>query len=134
MSQGNSMKDRVKEARKALNLTQAEFAERLGFTKSTISQWESGINQIPLATIGLVCSTFGISKAYLVNGDGEMFTDAKTSSPLDLLAREYGLSEDDRMVIEAYCRMPPRHRKAIQGFMDSARGRSSMDDEAYSKT
>lgn len=33
---------RIKELRQAANLTQAKFAEYMGVTQSTVSQWEAG--------------------------------------------------------------------------------------------
>ncbi|MBI2061184.1 MAG: helix-turn-helix transcriptional regulator [Nitrospirae bacterium] len=36
---------RVRQIRKRLGLTQAELAERLGTTRTTISRWEAGIRQ-----------------------------------------------------------------------------------------
>lgn len=34
----------IRELRKAAGLTQAKFAEAMGVTQSTVSQWESGVS------------------------------------------------------------------------------------------
>ena len=38
------LKDRIKKIRKALDLTQQEFADRIGVKRNTVGQWECGIN------------------------------------------------------------------------------------------
>ena len=45
------MNERIKKLRKALDLTQQEFADRLGVKRNTVGQWECGINNVTDATI-----------------------------------------------------------------------------------
>lgn len=67
------MKDRLKELRKALNLTQQKFADKLGVKQNTIAQYEMGRNDPSDAVIISICREFGVSENWLRNGEGEMF-------------------------------------------------------------
>lgn len=67
------MHDRIKALRDALNLTQQEFADRIGVKRSTIAKYEGGWN-IPLdAVISMICREFNVSERWLRTGEGEMF-------------------------------------------------------------
>ena len=67
------MHDRIKELRDALNLTQQEFADRIGVKRSTIAKYEGGWN-VPLdAVISMICREFNVSERWLRTGEGEMF-------------------------------------------------------------
>ena len=67
------MEERLKELRKSLNLTQQEFADKIGVKRNTIAQYESGRNAPIDAVITLICRTYGVSEAWLRTGEGEMF-------------------------------------------------------------
>jgi len=67
------MKDRLKNLRIALNLTQGEFGKRLGMTDASISHMESGRTAINNQNINLICLTFGVNEAWLRGGIGDMF-------------------------------------------------------------
>lgn len=71
------MKDRLRELRKTLKLTQAEFAEKLGHDSgNTISMVERGDSRLTDANIKLICFTFDVSENWLRTGEGEMFTNS----------------------------------------------------------
>lgn len=67
------MKDRIKEARKALGKKQKEFAEAMHLAPNYISLIESGKNEVSDKFIFKVCETFGISENWIRTGEGEMF-------------------------------------------------------------
>lgn len=67
------MGTRVKAIRKALGLTQQEFADRLGIQRSTIAQYEIGRNEPAAAVISLICREYGVDEVWLRTGVGEMF-------------------------------------------------------------
>lgn len=67
------MKDRLKELRKALHLTQQKLADKLGVKQNTIAQYEMGRNEPSDAVIVSICREFGVSKDWLRNGNGDMF-------------------------------------------------------------
>ena len=67
------MKDRIKTIRKELNLTQQQFADKLGVRRNTVAQWETGVNQITEQTIKAICTLFDVSEDWLKEGTGDIF-------------------------------------------------------------
>lgn len=67
------MKGRIKELRKHVGLTQAEFGERLGIKQNTVAQYEIGRNMPTDTVVELLCREFGVNETWLRTGEGEMF-------------------------------------------------------------
>ena len=59
--------------RKILDLTQQDFADRLGTTRNNIAGYEIGRRSPSVAVISLICREFNVSEAWLRTGEGEMF-------------------------------------------------------------
>jgi len=67
------MNTRIKEVRKALNLTQAKLAEALRKTNNYIYLMEKGANPVTDNVIYDVCRIYNVNEAWLRTGKGEMF-------------------------------------------------------------
>lgn len=67
------MNDRIKKLRKALDLTQQKFADKLGVKRNTVGQWEIGRNEPTDAIILSICREFNVNEEWLRNGIGDMF-------------------------------------------------------------
>lgn len=67
------MKDRIKELRKELHLSQEAFAARVGLSRNFISAVEAGQRNISDRTIRSICREYGVDDAWLRTGVGEMF-------------------------------------------------------------
>lgn len=67
------MNERLKLLRRELNITQQEFADRIGIKRSTMATYESGRNEPIDAVISLICREFDVNEDWLKTGDGEMF-------------------------------------------------------------
>lgn len=64
---------RIIELRKSLNLTQDEFAKKIGLSRNFIWMIEKG-DRIPSdRTISDICRTFGVDEIWLRDGIGEPF-------------------------------------------------------------
>lgn len=58
---------KIKQRRKALNLTQLQLAEKIGLTESSISRYESGkIATMPTSTVNKICSVLHIEPSELL--------------------------------------------------------------------
>ena len=76
------MKDRFKELREALSLTQQKFADRLDISRNFVAQIEMG-NKIPSErTIKDICREFKVNYEWLTDGTGEMFIQNKRKSEI----------------------------------------------------
>lgn len=69
----NCLKERIKDLRNSLKLTQQKFADRLGLKRQTIAAYEIG-NIVPSdSTLLLICKEFNVNEEWLRYGTGEMF-------------------------------------------------------------
>lgn len=76
------MKDRFKELREALSLTQQKFADRLDISRNFVAQIEMG-NKIPSErTIKDICREFKVNYEWLTEGTGDMFIQNKRKSEI----------------------------------------------------
>lgn len=73
------MNERIKLLRKALNLGQIKFANKLGYSYAAIQNWEKGKN-ISEASLNLIEKTFNVNPNWLRTGIGSMFLDEKEKS------------------------------------------------------
>lgn len=109
------MKDRIKKLRKSLDMTQQEFADRIGVKRNTIGQYEIGRNEPIDTVINLICREFGVNEEWLRTGNGEMFSPAPTDV-LDQLAQKYKLSNAAYIMIEKFVNLNPDKQAGLIDF------------------
>lgn len=67
--------DRIKKIRRELDLTQQEFADRIGIKRGGVANYEINRN-VPIdAVISLICKTFNVREEWLRTGNGEIFVE-----------------------------------------------------------
>ena len=69
------MGERVKELRKALGLSGEKFGEKIGLKRNSLSQIETGKNNLSEQNILSICREFNVNEDWLRYGTGEMFKD-----------------------------------------------------------
>ena len=79
------MNERLKELRKALNLTQQAFADAIGVKRNTVATYEIGRNEPIDAVIKLICDRFRVNEIWLRTGEGEMFVELSEDDELQQL-------------------------------------------------
>ncbi|MBX9136696.1 helix-turn-helix transcriptional regulator [Clostridium sp. K12(2020)] len=67
------MNKRLKILRTELDLSQAEFSNKLSIAQSTYAVLESGKTSLRDRHIKLICSTFNVNEEWLREGKGDMF-------------------------------------------------------------
>lgn len=67
------MNNRIRELRKALDLSQKEFAEKIGLKQNAISYMEKNGFTITEQNIKVICSQFNVNENWLRTGSGKMF-------------------------------------------------------------
>jgi transcriptional regulator with XRE-family HTH domain len=83
-----SVASRTKELRKALGLTQQEFADRLGITRAAVSKYDIDATDPSDAVISLICREFNVREAWLRTGEGEMLEIKPRAEELGELVRK----------------------------------------------
>ena len=98
---------RLKAIRKALGLTQREFAARTGLAYAVIRDNEQGLRSITDRTIRLICETCGVNERWFRFGDGSMFIDERLDdadrrrSIFDQFAAVFQLTPDKQVQLAA---------------------------------
>ncbi len=67
------MKDRIKSLRKSLDMTQQEFADKIGLKRNSVASYEIGKNYPMDTVIKSICREFNVNEEWLRTGEGEMF-------------------------------------------------------------
>lgn len=111
--------ERVKILRKELNLTLEKFCERLGVTKVAISNIEKGNRNLTEQMIKSICREYHVNYSWLVNGDGEMFSndDADLKERIDQIME--GESEFHKTLIKSIINLDDESLAVIQALIET---------------
>lgn len=110
--------ERIKMLRDHLGITQEEFSQKLGTTRNTITNYESGRREPMEATIKSICREFNVNYDWLKSGSGEMF-EALPETLIDELAMEFELDDLDRRIILGYLQLSENERAVIKKYIHS---------------
>lgn len=111
------MNERIKQLRKVLDLTQQEFADRIGMKRNSIANYEIGRNTPIDAVIVSICREFNVNEDWLRTGEGEMFCKLEANDIVVKATRLLG--EKDPMFeafVETYSTLSPSDRKVLMDF------------------
>lgn len=89
------MNERLKKLRKALDLTQQEFADRIGSKRNTVAKYETDVNTPSAAVVSLICREFNVSEKWLRTGEGDMFRPADRNTDIARLTKQLLDEESD---------------------------------------
>ncbi len=89
------MKNRIKKIRQEFNLTQQEFADRIGVSRNNIASYETGKSSLGVAVISLICREFNVNEDWLRNGTGEMFLPTNRYTEIARLTKQLLDEEED---------------------------------------
>lgn len=116
---------KIKELRKARRMSQAELAEMLHITQTSVSQWETGKTEPSFDTLVKMSEIFGVTIDYILGSDEK--SEAK-KAPAEADAEEVGkLTFLEKMVLACYRQLPEADRvdilnEMIQRGADSEKG------------
>lgn len=108
--------DRLKMIRAELNLSQRDFAERLGVTDVCISRIEKGQRKFTDQMIKAVCHEFNVDLLWLETGEGEMFLNLPETF-IDELVIEYDLDDLDKSIILEYLKLDKTSRNVVKSYL-----------------
>ena len=112
--------ERIKKARKELDLTQQKFAEQIGTTQNNIASYEIGRREPSAAAINNICKTFNVSETWLRTGEGEMFQPLSPDDELSQVFSAIAASDDEliKRIIRAYWKLDDREKAAVKKLID----------------
>jgi transcriptional regulator with XRE-family HTH domain len=126
------VKERLKQLRKSLKLTQGEFGKKIGMSDVAISYMESGRTSMSKQNIRLICLTFGVNEEWLENGTGEMIDTAAalTDYQKRLLDLFYRLSPTAQKMLIEYAEKLVKDEEALRAPEKQATGSatSALDE------
>lgn len=113
--------ERLKELRNALNLTQAQFAERLNLSRNYIAQAEVGLKTLSDRTFKDICREFNVNPVWLLEGKEEMFVKVTPDEELmAYIAETIKLDEGDirKKILRAMAKLDLEDWKKVNDLID----------------
>ena len=117
------MKDRIRALRKALDMTQKEFAEKIGLKRNSVASYEIGKNYPMDTVIKSICREFNVNEDWLRTGEGEMFIQLPEED--EVAAYVSDLLEDDgknplyliiKEIMHTYNEVSPKSQEILCDF------------------
>lgn len=131
------MKERIKKLRKALDLTQQEFADRIGISRGNIATYETREGSPGNSVINLICREFNVNETWLRTGEGgddAMFIRLSRNDELSAFMNEL-LSEETpdfrRRLVTALSRLKPEQWDALEAIALSIMERPTPPTKLY---
>lgn len=117
------MDERIRELRKALRMTQEQFASELGLSRNFIALLETGSRVPSDRTVSDICRVYHVSEDWLRTGEGDMYAELpenRTAAIVsDLLEDDSPMNRLILNVLERYQLLDPVSREVIDRFIDS---------------
>lgn len=80
---------RFKQIRKALNMTQTAFGEKIGKTMRSVQEYERGTRNITDGVLLNLQETFNVNPNWLRTGTGSMFLEEKSNVKIEPVSNQY---------------------------------------------
>ena len=113
------MNERLKKLRKKLDITQQEFADRIGIKRNSFANYETGRNKPIDAIIKSICREFNVNEEWLRTGIGEMFIEEDFFF-LDNFAKSNNLTDIEKKLILGFMKLDPKVREAVYSVFKNA--------------
>lgn len=113
-----SINERIKEIRTLKHMSQEQFGNAIGISKSGISNIENGTRNVTQRHIKLICSELNVNEEYLKTGCGAPFIQPPLTT-MECLKNEFHLTDYDLNLIYSYLQLSDRKRAAIRDFFQN---------------
>jgi len=87
------MLERITELRKAMGMTQQQFADGIGVKRGTVANYEIGRNNPTETVLQMICRVYGVRREWLDTGEGDMFVEKSRFDQIKDISERY-LGED----------------------------------------
>lgn len=116
------MKNRIKQIRKDVGLTQVEFGEKIGVKGNTVTNYETGLRNPTDAVILSICREFDVSEPWLREGIGEMFIEKSKDEQISEMLGEIQKSGEDSFkhrLVSALSELDENGWETLEKLIDS---------------
>lgn len=111
------MNGRIKELRNKLGLTLEEFGKNLGFSRSSMSNIETGYRNVTDRLIMAIVNTYNVNEEWLRYGKGEMFVES-SDSLIEKIVSEFPLDKLSQTILKTYIELDPKKREIFNYVME----------------
>jgi DNA-binding helix-turn-helix protein len=112
------MNERIKELRKALDLSGDKFGQSIGLSRMAISNIENGRYGVTEQTIITICNIYNVNEDWLRTGEGSMFNKTKEGF-LAELQKQYSLTDFQVSLVKNYLELSDKDKASIDKFIAS---------------
>ena len=126
--------ERILKLRKDLKLSQTAFGERIGVSRDVIKNIDAHLTQPKPLMIQQICKEFGVNRAWLETGEGEMFVPQTRDEELEEYFNSV-LTVDDqnfqKRLISALSKMSVEEWEVLEQLITrlSAREENKKDED-----
>lgn len=118
------MYDRIKQVRKENNLSQTDFGEKLGVTRSVINNIENNRLARPdqkISLVKLISKEFNVNEEWLLTGEGEKELLPIEDERLTKALAEISLSGNEKLknIVEKMTELDERYIDIISNLIDT---------------
>lgn len=110
------MNHRIKELRKSLGLTQAEFGKRIGVAGNTVTNYEAGLRTPKDSVLLMMSREFNVDIDWLKTGRGDMFLTVSEDA-IDDFAVEFGLTDIAKEFLREFVKFSPNDQEEFLGCL-----------------
>lgn len=127
------VESRIKDVRKRLGMTQAEFGESLGVNRTIIKNYELSLVSPSSIFIEHMCMKYGIDRIWLETGDGEMFHEQSMDEEIAEFAGKIlgGDNQFKKQVFYALSQMDDAAWDAFQQFYNAMKEAENKEKDDH---
>lgn len=109
----NSLSKRLVKIRETLKISQDELGTKIGISRFSVSNYESGKRNITERVIKDICREFDVNEEWLRTGEGEMFVELPEGTELGKYIADVIGGEDDfiKNIIISYMKLDEKNKK-----------------------
>ena len=125
---------RFKELRKALNISQTEFGNKIGLAPSSLSDIENGRKSVSDRIIEILSLKYSVNDEWLRNGKGEMFREPSdevgyyVADLLDYDGEGNAFYDAIIAMMKKYCQLDEKSKAIVKGFFEEIAKEMKKED------
>lgn len=87
--------DRVRQIRNDQELTQEEFAARIGIKRPSVASIETNVREPSNPVVTMICREFGVNETWLRTGEGEPYIQRAKMEKIELMFKQVSRDDDE---------------------------------------